>query len=371
MSARGRSESALQRQIRVFGPELGTYASYRIPAVVKTGDSVLAFCEGRRNSAADSGDIDIVLRRSTDDGASWGPLQVVCSGGRDETVGNPAPVVVPGSGAVVLLSVRNGAEVTEAEILRGRVDPDRSRRVFVQVSDDGGLSFDEPRDITADTKLDTWGWYATGPGHGIALTGTGRLVIPANHSVTGVDGPRAYGAHCIYSDDGGRTWTIGFTDHNAGDESNANENTVAELPDGRLYVNARNQNGRAAGTRLDAYSPDGGRTLTAPYQPQPTISTPVVQGSLLQWPDGPLLYSGPANPGERRQLSIQGSSDAGRTWQLLHAFADVPAAYSDLVQLDARHFGVLYETGDDGPYESICFRQLELTTLINDGQETL
>ena len=53
------------------------YKSYRIPAlaVTKKG-TVLAFCEGRRAGGGDSGAIEILLRRSVDNGASWSAQQV-------------------------------------------------------------------------------------------------------------------------------------------------------------------------------------------------------------------------------------------------------------------------------------------------------
>ena len=338
----------------VFGPELSSYASFRIPAVVNTAGGILAFCEGRRHSAADNGEIDIVLRRSADGGRSWGPLRIVATADH-ATVGNPAPVVDPLTGTVVLLSVQNPADLTEHDILRGRF----GRRVFVQRSQDSGRTFSAPLDITAQTRPAHWGWYATGPGHGIAL-GCGRLVVPANHSVLPHPGgttAQMYGAHCLLSDDGGLTWTVGFTDDNAGNKVNANESTVAELPDGRLYFNARNQGG--LGTRVDTYSADGGRTLTYPYRPQPSLLTPVVQGSLLQWPGGPLLYSGPCHQRQRARMGIQVSSDHGRCWRIAHILDDRPAGYSDLVRCGERTLGILYETGVDGPYEEIRFHRLE------------
>ena len=97
---------------------------------------MLAFAEGRRGGSSDTGDIDIVLRRSTDGGCTWGPQQLVADQGPN-TIGNPAPVVDPATGDVVLLSVRNGP-VTEAQILRGEASAEDTRRVFVQRSTDDG-----------------------------------------------------------------------------------------------------------------------------------------------------------------------------------------------------------------------------------------
>lgn len=162
----------------------GGYDTYRIPATVVTDQgTVLAFAEGRHNSAGDTGHIDVVLRRSTDGGCTWGPLAVVAAGDGD-TRGNPAPVVDPRTGAIVLVTSYNSGAVTEGQIMRGEVTAEQSRRVFVQRSWDDGRNFTPPRDITAEVKLPTWRWYATGPGHAVALTRgvhAGRLVVPANH----------------------------------------------------------------------------------------------------------------------------------------------------------------------------------------------
>lgn len=120
------------------------YAAYRIPAVVRTGaGTVLAFAEGRHGGGGDTGDIDVVLRRSADGGCTWGPLRVVADGGGD-TRGNPAPVVDPRSGRVVLLTCFNGGGVTEARIMRGDAARGLGRRVFVQTSRDDGKHFSAP-----------------------------------------------------------------------------------------------------------------------------------------------------------------------------------------------------------------------------------
>ncbi|MEU3291289.1 exo-alpha-sialidase [Streptomyces longwoodensis] len=361
----------------VFGRD--GYAAYRIPAVVRTPrGTLLAFAEGRRDGPGDTGDIDLVVRRSADGGRTWGPPAVVAAGNGD-TRGNPAPVVDPRTGAVVLVSCSNGGAVTEAQIMRGEVPPEQGRRVWVQHSHDDGRHFGAPREITASVKPASWRWYATGPGHAVALTRgpyAGRLVVPADHSTPPPPGSpdtgresRYYAGHCLVSDDGGRTWGLGFTDGHPDDPAgtvNVNETTAAQLPDGRLYLNARDQGGTASGNRVDAHSGDGGRTLTRPYAPQPTLAdVPVVQGSVLQL-DGagaPLLFSAPSRPTARQALAVWRSTDGGATFTRALTLSDRPAAYSDLVQVDARTAGVLYETGRTGPYETIAFRLLPLAEL--------
>ncbi|MEW2167776.1 sialidase family protein [Streptomyces sp. NPDC007084] len=350
------------------------YDTYRIPATVTTrAGTLLAFAEGRRAGAGDTGSIDVVLRRSPDGGCTWGPLQVVASGDGD-TRGNPAPVVDPRTGRVVLLTSYNSGAVTEAQIMRGEVTAERSRRVFVQTSGDDGRHFTAPRDITAEAKRPDWRWYATGPGHAIALRHgphTGRLVVPANHSAAPPAGsadtgqePRYYGAHALYSDDGGRTWRIGSVDDTYDGAENANESQVAELPDGRLYFTARDQNGTSPGNRLDTYSGDGGETLDRPYAVQPTLDdVPVVQGSVLQLTGGPtppLLFAGPSVPTARSSPALWRSTTGGAAFTRAVTLSTAPAAYSDLVQLGPSRVGVLYETGVTGPYETITFRRLPL-----------
>ncbi|MCX4400865.1 glycoside hydrolase [Streptomyces sp. NBC_01764] len=348
----------------------GGYDTYRIPAVLTTrAGTVLAFAEGRHDGAGDSGHIDVVLRRSTDGGCTWGPSRVVTAGGGD-TRGNPAPVVDPRTGRIVLVTSYNSGAATEARIMRGEVTARQSRRVFVQTSHDDGVRFSAPRDITAEVKPPGWRWYATGPGHAIALRHgphAGRLIVPANHSAAPPKGStdtgredKYYGAHAIYSDDGGRTWHLGFTDRTYDGRVDANESGVAELPDGRLYFSARDQGGTTPGNRLDTYSSDGGETLDRPYAIQPTLdAVPVVQGSVLQLPGphAPLLFSAPSVANARRSMALWRSTDGGATFSKAMTLSSAWAAYSDLVDLGHDRVGILYETGSTRPYDTIEFRR--------------
>lgn len=347
------------------------YDTFRIPAVVRSvRGTLLAFAEGRRSSASDTGSIDVVLRRSTDGGCTWGPLTVVAAGG-DDTRGNPAPVVDPVTGQIVLLTSYNSGAVSEGQIMRGEVTPEQSRRVFVQRSGDDGRTFSVPREITAAVKRPQWRWYATGPGHAVALTRgrhAGRLVVPANHSAAppadSTDNgqePKYYGGHALYSDDHGRTWHIGFVDDTYDGVHNANESSAAELPDGRLYLSSRDQHGVAVGHRLDSHSSDGGRSLDRPYSVQPTLDdVPVVQASVLQqrWRGGSLLFSGPSVPTARRAMSLYRSRDGGLTFAKAVTLSQERAGYSDLAEAETGVVGVLYETGAASTYERIEWRRV-------------
>ncbi|WP_330283781.1 sialidase family protein [Streptomyces sp. NBC_00588] len=342
------------------------YASYRIPAVVTTGKgTLLAFCEGRVTSASDHGHIDIVLKRSTDGGRTWGPLTVAANNGTN-LAGNPAPVALD-TGRVLLVHVRSAAAASEDLIVRGKVKEADGRRVWVQHSDDEGVTWSAPKEITRQVKKAGWRWYATTPGHGIQLS-TGRVVVPGNHTLppTGTDvgnEGKYNGGHCLLSDDRGETWSLGYLDDNTDGYINVNETTAAELPNGQVYFNTRNDS-VSPGNRADARSADGGTTLSIRFRPQAGLEGPVCQGSLLQLRDPDvLLFSGPACPSARALMTVRASTDNGITWRPALTVDGLPAAYSDLVRLDASTVGLLHETGDFGAYERIVFRRLPVTRL--------
>ncbi|PSL03261.1 sialidase-1 [Haloactinopolyspora alba] len=371
------------QQTAVFESGTHGYDTFRIPAITRAEDgTLLAFAEGRVGGGGDTGDIDLVLRRSSDNGRTWGPLQVVGDNGAN-VFGNPTPIVDPASGDIVLLTTHNAGTASEAEIMRGEVTDEESRRVFVQRSTDEGETWSEPTDITADAKLPQWRWYATGPVHGIALEHgphAGRLVAPANHSTSPPPGSgdtgresKYYGAHSLYSDDGGRTWQIGGIDTPRNGVLNPNESTVLELSDGTLYFNTRDQNGTSSGTRAATTSSDGGESFDAPYEMVDGLSAPVVQGSVLKLSPRAdrherIVFSAPADPGARRELTLRTSFDQAQSWESSLVLHEGPAAYSDLVETSSHALGVLYENGDDSAYERITFASVRIPMLDRPDQ---
>ncbi|GAA3552683.1 sialidase family protein [Kribbella ginsengisoli] len=343
----------------VFDPSGSRYHTYRIPAVIAASGALLAFCEGRLHSSADAGEIEVVLRRSVDEGRTWSAVQVV-SAAAGKTCGNPVPVVDPMSGDVVLVTCQNGAAAVESSVARG-VDTEDGRRVFVQRSADLGVTWSSPVEITASVKAAEWGWYATGPCHGVALGNgrwAGRIVVPANHSVvpTGPDG-----GHCIFSDDGGFSWACGFVDRNDGDEINANETAVVELGDGRLYFNARNHRGTGP-ARVHAWSSDGGLTLDAPYAGIAGVTAPGIQGSVLRAGDR-LLMSTPVDPVVRRELTVFVSDDSGASWRPGVVVHQGMSGYSDLVALPGDRVGILYEAGETSSFATVRFASFDWRSL--------
>ncbi len=338
-------------RVNVFTSGREGYNTYRIPALIQTKKgTLLAFAEGRRESGRDSGDIDVLVKRSRDGGRTWSPAATVADFGPD-TAGNPAPVVDRRTGTIWLLLTRNPGDVPEKLIRPGLTGP--TRTVWVTHSADDGLSWATPADITAMVKQPEWSWYATGPVNGIQLR-SGRMVIPCDH-VRGGDSGRY--SHVIYSDDGGLTWKPGGS---AGPD--CNESTVAELSDGSLMLNMRSYAGK--NRRAVSISRDGGLTWSVPALDDALLE-PVCQASLIrlgQARNTVLLFSNPAAT-TRSNMTVRLSPDDGKTWSASRLIHAGPSAYSNLVELDARTVGLLYESGEAGPYERIEFARLPLAWL--------
>ncbi len=352
-AASARAEAPSLTETTVFKNVEDGYPVFRIPAMARANDgTLLAFSEGRAGMS-DDGNIDIVLKRSTDHGKTWGPLILVHDEGGNApiTIGNPAPVVDRETGHIHLLFCRNNA------------------RVFHMVSEDNGLTWSERKEITESVKLAGWGWYATGPVHGVQLkhgAQAGRLVVPADHQIGGPGqdtGP--FGAQILYSDDKGATWHMDAVFPGTAVVA-PNETTLAELSPtagggSRVYVNSRDY-GTTPGNRSEAWSSDGGTSYSTPYQGNPAFVTPICQGALLNYSstaDGDttnrLLFSSP-HGGSRTDGAIWISTDEAESWSQPKPLRAGPYAYSDMVRTGDDHLGVLCETGEGGNhYQMINF----------------
>ncbi len=342
----------------------GGYHTYRIPAVLRAPDgALLAFCEGRKSGRGDTGDIDLLMKRSADGGATWSEQRVLWDDG-DNVCGNPCPVLDRDTGMIFLFLTHNLGHDHESEIISGTSEG--TRTVWVMTSADGGARWSAPREVTDSTKRKDWTWYATGPGVGIQLEvgrHAGRLVIPCDHIEAD---SRRYYSHVLLSDDHGATWRIGGRSR----RDQLNECQVAELDSGELVLNMRNYN-RQKQARAVSRSTDGGESFGEVTWDE-TLPEPICQAGMVtvcasrgggvveRW----LAFSNPASPNRRERMLVRVSYDGGRGWRtaaLLHGQA---AAYSCLVDLSAgssNAVGCLYERGQESPYERITFQRVALS----------
>lgn len=352
-SAAGQQPEPVLTEVLFRKGDAGVH-TYRIPSLVQAADgSIVAFAEARQNGGGDTGDIDLVARRSTDGGKTWGEIITVWDDG-ENVCGNPCPVVDRETGRIILLSTwNNGKDPEKAIHERTSID---TRRVFVLYSDDNGLTWSDAREITTETKLPEWTWYATGPCHAIQLSKgphKGRIVVPCNHGVFG----NGTVSHIIYSDDAGETWHIG------GNPGVGNESTVTELRNGDIMLNMRGPRDKdrveKGAARLVAISHDGGITFDEPYLDKSLIE-PVCNASIINYapkgkPTGTVLFSNPDHMTRRKDMTVKQSDDSGKTWRTAFRLSDLPAAYSDLLVLENGDVAVFYETGEKTSYDTMTF----------------
>jgi len=343
-------------QTDLFIGTQGDYNSYRIPSIVTTQKcTVLAFVEGRKDSAADHGHNEILLRRSLDGGTTWALVQVVASDGTN-ALNNPTAVVDRATGTVWLVLIRtstkkykNDDAVAKA---RGRISD-----MWTMHSNDEGATWIGPADITASVNRSNWNRIVPGPGVGIQLR-SGRLVIPCNHVIANV----AFN-HVIYSDDHGKKWRLGGST-----EGNTDENQIVELADGTLLLNIRNY--RDKGHRGLSMSKDGGLTWSK-ITSDPTLIEPVCQASFIRYTESPqfmktrLLFSNPASETERIKMTVRVSYDEGKTWPVAKLLNAGPSGYSCLTVLPDMKIGCLYERGEHSSIEKVTFARFSLAWLTD------
>ena len=325
------------------------YHCFRIPAIVQTpSGTLLAFAEARRHGCSDFGDVRIVMRSSHNGGKSWGALETVASNG-DLQAGNPVPVVdaldprYPHGRTFLVYAT---GDAPESAVREGR----GTRRIWYHSSIDDGVTWTRPVEITASVKRPAWRSYGVGPGHGLQLARgahKGRIFIAAYHS----EGPPQPGyrdseAHDFYSDDHGRTWSLGATVALPG----GNESTAAEA-DGGVVMNSRDQSGDSH-ARIMSISRSGGERWEKTFVAH-DLPDPVCEGSMVSYArphhKAVLLFSNLLNTNTERQgLAVSESTDDGLSWPR-HAILDTgPSAYSDLVVMRGGKLGILWERGEDG-----------------------
>ena len=355
------------------------HKTYRIPAIIKNKQGhLLAFAEGRVNGSGDFGDINIVLKISRDQGSTWSALATLVDF-QDLQAGNPTPVLDesdPRFPKGRLFLFYNTGNNHENEIREGK----GLREVWYITSTDGGLTWSSAVNITSQvhrpnqpswnsayTFKEDWRHYANGPGHAMQFNQgphAGRILIAANHS----EGPRGergsdYRAHAFYSDDHGDTFHLGASIAIPG----SNESSATEISGGKLLMNIRNQRGDIR-QRIIGLSDDGGATWKETYF-DPQLPDPICQGSILTIAQkkGPftLAFSNAADIKNRDNLTIRISQDDGRTWPITipvdngASAGESPkdfTAYSDLVLLDSKHLGIVYERKD---YSQIVFKKIK------------
>ena len=293
--------------------------------------------------------IDLVVRRSTNNGKSWTQPQIVHADPAAAS-GNPTPVVDQESGKVLL-----------AFRLTQNVGRGKRLRPLLVVSDDDGVTWSSPRDLgelaARPKTLPKNASITPGPGHGLQLTRgphKGRLLFPTyegfdtRSKLQGKDDGHSY---ALYSDDGGATWAFGKPTDYGG------ENSLAELSDGSALMVIRTR-ALASSARMKrfAVSRDGGSSWQPSYESQDIVEsvcqTPMLRLGELGKKKDLLVLTSPAvqatgrwDKTARRDLTVYVSSDDGRSWTEELLAHPGGASYSDFVTDDAGGMHLIFEVG--------------------------
>ncbi len=353
----------------------GGYRQYRIPALAVTiRGTLLAAYDGRPNLDDLPSTIDLLVRRSTDNGRTWQAQQVVRTGVGLAGYGDPSLLVDAGTGRIFMFHAA-GTRAGFFEAVTGMGNDDDVQHCDVSYSDDDGLTWRHRR-LTAELKLGARGAAAAGPGRDRGITGifaaagqgiqihagpfAGRLV---QQYVVLVGGSIL--AASAYSDDHGGSWTLGefvgaaaaapgaAAPNAAGGVSSPpapNENKVVCLDDGRLLLHSR-----ATPRRLSAVSDDGGNSWS-PLTPVEDLPDPSDNGSVARFDGLPspaglaaeatstwLLATNNHDTALRRNTVLSLSRDNGATWPVKLAIYPGSSAYSTVTRLPDGNIGVLYE----------------------------
>ena len=369
-------QSFCQQKIPVFVSGTEGYKSFRIPAIIRSPNKdLLAFCEGRVNGASDFGNVDIVMKKSADNGKTWSALQIIVDADSLQA-GNCAPVVDTNDPAYPkgrIFLFYNTGNNNEGQVRKGN----GLRQVWYKTSIDNGKTWSEGINITAEVHRprqsqinpaynfsEDWRSFANTPGHAMQFQKgkyKGRIFVSANHSQ---GDPKKdftdYIANGYYTDDHGKTFRISDNVSIAG----SNESTAAELSNNKLMMNSRNQRGDIR-ARIVSTSSDGGATWDTTYFDK-TLIDPVNEGSILTVGSKDrkniVAFCNAADVKSRNNLTLRVSYDDGKTWKRTYKIdgSDTDSkdytAYSDLVKLSKKKIGVLYERHN---YKEIVFTTIK------------
>ena len=355
--------------VKIFDGGTDGYHSFRIPSIVRTNaNTLLAFVEGRMSANKDYGNINVEYKRSTDNGSTWSSMMEVVGAGQG-TWGNPTSVVDRNTGRIwVFMSWNSATKNQGGTDGYDKIDTWGDRKVYYSYSDDDGLSFSTPTDMTSTLLPANYKWDAMGPGVGIQTT-NGTLVIPAI-------------GRNIYSTDHGATWQYKLI------PGGTSEGTIVELNDGRLMRNDRATSAvwETGKRRWVSRGTIAGTFST--FAPDDVLLDPACEGSIVRYTGSPdrIMVLNSASTETRCKMRVRISYDGGVTWPIsrkiydwltdAEAFSQGKGGYSSMVKTADYTIGALIEinenTGDSGnSHRSIEFHKFNLPWMVDGATEPI
>lgn len=344
--------------------------SFRIPGMIRTKEGTLIGCfDARYKHSGDlCADIDVAVVRSTDGGQTWTLPEVGMDTGPGANNGCGDPCIVQDTNGRIWLQAltchfQGGASLA---VSKAGQDPATTGQWKMTYSDDDGKTWSrEFVNPTAQIKKDEWTCILAGPGCGIT-TKKGVIVFPAQIWQNGAN-PRCMSTIC-YSSDGGKNWKYG-----KGVPHSTSECQVAELADGSLMLNCRNE--ARSGKRVVYITKDMGETWEPHATNLKALQEPTCQASLVSVKAGKknvLLFSNPKSSSARDHMTIRASRDGGKTWNEGYEYDTRPCwGYSCIAMTDKDHVGILYEAphvSTESDLHGIGFIRIPLKTVLT-GKE--
>lgn len=323
---------------------------YRIPALITApnGDVIVAIDE-RVPSCGDlkwSDDINIVIRRSKDNGKSWSEIETVVDYPLGKSASDPSMIVDSVTGEIFMffnyMDLQKEKDVYYLQLVKSK---------------DNGKTWSKPVDITSQITKEEWHndfkFITSGRG---TQTKSGKLI----HTLVNLKN----GMHLFASDDHGKSWYLLDTPITPADESK-----IIELVDGTWMINSRVNTEKLRYVHTSTDQGKTWKTLADKNLIDPSCNASIIRYTSIK--DGSdknrLLFSNANMEGSRKNMNIKISYDEGKTWSEGKTIYAESSAYSSLTILKNGEIGLFFEK--DG-YTKNVFTSFSLEWLT-DGKDSL